>query len=185
MNAIANAASNVQPHLTSGDMGNQITITDGILAGIQGNLDSLTSQIQSVLTLLSAIDSMNTSYSIPFYGIILGQALLILLGMIFMKCLNMLACRYFIYFICLIMFFFCLLLFIYAIILAILMPSLFYTCSYFQNTFTTPTGFTNMILTLQGNSYSDLANQFSQCFGGTSNFMQTLNPTLNNYINYL
>lgn len=182
MSSITTAASAVSPHLNAGDMGVQITVADTVLAGIQGNLDSLNTQMQNLFKLLSNLDSYNLNYSIIFYGVILGQALLILIIIIFMKCFKMLSCRYLIYFICFIMFFFCLLLFIYAIVLAIIMPSLYYTCQYFQNTFTSPTAFTSMILTLQGASYTNLANQFSQCFGGTNGFMTAVNPTLQGYI---
>jgi hypothetical protein len=185
MSTISDSASTVSPHLTSSDMGVQITTTDGVLAGVQNNLDSLYSQLKNLLSLLSSIDSLTTTYSIIFYGIILGMASLILLGIVFMKCLNAIQCRYFIYFICFIMLFFCILLFLYAIILSIIMPTLFYTCSYFENTFTSPTDFTNTILTLQGNGFADLANKFSQCFGGTNNFMTSVNPTLQSYITQL
>lgn len=41
MTSITTAASGVVPHLTSGDMGAQITIADSALAVIQSNLDSL------------------------------------------------------------------------------------------------------------------------------------------------
>jgi hypothetical protein len=131
MSTIANSASSVNPHLTSTDMGAQITVTDGVLAGVQNNLDSLHSQIKNVLSLLSSIDNANNAYSVLFYGIILGLALLILLAIVFLKCLNAIQCRYFIYFLCLIMACFCIILFLYAIILALIMPTLFYTCSYF------------------------------------------------------
>ena len=138
-----------------------------------------------MLSLLSSIDSFNTSYSIIFYGVILGMASLILLGIIFVKCLNAIQCRYFIYFICFLMLFICILLFLYAIILSIIMPTLFYTCSYFENTFTSSTDFTNTILTLQGSGFANLANKFSQCFGGTNNFMTSVDPTLQGYITQL
>lgn len=42
-----------------------------------------------------------------------------------------------------------------------------------------------MILTLQGASYSNIANQFAQCFGGTNTFMTMVNPTLQGYISQL
>lgn len=138
-----------------------------------------------MLSLLSNIDSYNIKYAIIFYGVVLGQALLILIAIVFLKCFKMLSCRYFIYFVCFIMFFFTLLLFLATIILSILMPTLYYTCSYFENTFTTPSAFTSMILTLQGASYSNIANQFAQCFGGTNDFMTVVNPTLQGYISQL
>jgi hypothetical protein len=128
LTSITTAASGVTPHLNAGDMGTQITITDIALASIQGNLDSLNTQMSNVLSLFASIDSYNINYSILFYGVILGLALLILISIVFMKCFNMLSCRHFIYFICFIMFFLCILLFFYSIILAIIMPTLFYTC---------------------------------------------------------
>jgi hypothetical protein len=185
MTSITTAASGVVPHLNSGDMGAQITITDTALAAIQTNLDNMNTQFNNVLSLLSNIDSYNIKYAIVFYGVILGQVLLILIAIVFLKCFKMLSCRYFIYFICFIMFFFAILLFLATIILSILMPTLYYTCSYFENTFTTPSVFTSMILTLQGASYSNIANQFAQCFGGTNNFMTVVNPTLQGYISQL
>lgn len=151
MSTISSSASSVSPHLTSGDMGVEITNADGVLAGVQDNLDSLHSQIKNLLSLLSNIDTQITTYSIILYGVILGLALLTLLAIVFLKCLNAIKCRYFIYIICFLLVFLCMILFIYAIILAIMMPTLFYTCSYFENTFTSPTDFTNSILTLQGN----------------------------------
>jgi hypothetical protein len=131
MTNITTSASSVIPHLTSIDMGAQITVADGVIASVQTNLDTLKSQMQNLLNLLASIDSYNLSYSVIFYGIILGQALIIVIILIFMKCFNLVSCRYFIYFICFIMFFFCVLLFLYSIILASLMPALFYTCQYF------------------------------------------------------
>jgi tetrahydromethanopterin S-methyltransferase subunit G len=185
MTSITTAATSVSPHLNSGDMGAQITIADAALAVIQNNLDSMNSQFENVLSLLASIDSFNIRYAIIFYGVILGMALLILIIIIFMKCFRMTSCRHAIYLICFIMFFFCLLLFICTIILSILMPTLYYTCQYFQNTFTSPTAFTNMIVTLQGASYTNLANQFAQCFGGTNGFMTAVNPSLQGYISQL
>lgn len=185
MTRIATAASQVAPHLNAGDMGAQITIADAALAIIQDNLDSMNAQFKNVLSLLANIDSYNISYSIVFYGVILGLSVLILLAIIFMKCFNMLTCRYFIYLICFFMFCFCLLLFAYAIILAIMTPTLYYTCQYFQNAFTSPTAFTSMITTLQGSSFTNLANQFAQCFGGNNGFMLNINPTLQGYISQL
>lgn len=161
MTAITTAASNVQPSLNAGDMGAQITVADGVLATVQGNLDSMKSQVENVLGLLKSIDSWNINYSVPFYGAVLGMACLIIIAIIFLKCLDMLGCRYLIYFVSLILFFFCLLLFVYAVVLAILMPSLFYTCSYFQDTFTSPASFTSTILTLLGSGQTTLANKFA------------------------
>ena len=185
MTAITTAASNVQPSLNAADMGAQITVADGVLSTVQGNLDSMKSQVENVLNLLKNIDSWNINYSIPFYGVILGMACLIIIAIIFLKCLNMLGCRYLIYFVSLILFFFCLLLFVYAVVLAILMPSLFYTCSYFQDTFTSPTSFTSTIITLLGSGQTTLANKFAECFGGTNKFMTAVNPTLQGYISQL
>lgn len=65
------------------------------------------------------------------------------------------------------------------------MPSIFYTCSYLQNAFTSPVAYTNTVTTLLGTSYSNLANQFAQCFGGTNDFMLYVNPTLNGYLSQL
>jgi hypothetical protein len=42
-----------------------------------------------------------------------------------------------------------------------------------------------MIITLQGTSYTALANQFAQCFGGNNGFMLAVNPTLQGYISQL
>lgn len=159
--AITTAASNVEPSLNAGDMGAQITVADGVLSTVQSNLDSMKSQVENVLSLLKNIDSWNINYSIPFYGVVLGMACLIIIAIIFLKCLNMLGCRYLIYFVSLILFFFCLLLFVYAVVLALLMPSLFYTCSYFQDTFTSPTSFTSTIITLLGSGQTTLANKFA------------------------
>ncbi len=185
MTSITTAASGVLPHLTSGDMGAQITITDSALAAVQSNLDSLNNQITNVLKLLSNIDSYNIKYAVIFYGIVLAQASLVLIAIVFMKCFKMLSCRYFIYFICFIMFCFTVLLFLATITLSFLTPALYYTCSYFENTFTSPTAFTSMILTLQGTGFTNIANQFAQCFGGNNGFMTIINPTLQSYLSQL
>lgn len=42
-----------------------------------------------------------------------------------------------------------------------------------------------MIITLQGASYTALANQFAQCFGGNYGFMTQVNPTLQGYLSQL
>lgn len=42
-----------------------------------------------------------------------------------------------------------------------------------------------MISTLLGSGYSNMASQFAQCFGGTNDFITTVNPTLSGYISEL
>ena len=59
MTSITTAATSVSPHLNSAGMGAQISIADAALGVIQGNLDSMNSQFQNVLSLLSNIDSYN------------------------------------------------------------------------------------------------------------------------------
>ena len=102
-----------------------------------------------------------------------------------MKCFDMIKCRYCLYLMCIVIVFICLVAFFITIVLSITLPSLFYTCQYFENTFTTPAKWTSTILTLQGNSYATLANNFAQCFGGTNDFITYVNPTLSGHITNL
>ena len=97
----------------------------------------------------------------------------------------MIKARFCLYFICLIFFFICLLTFGLTILLSIFVPSLYYTCQYFQNTFTSPFQWTSTILTMQGSEYADMANHFAQCFGGTKDFITNVNPTLSGQISNL
>jgi uncharacterized membrane protein len=135
-----------------------------------------------MLNLFTKIDSYNTQYSMALYGTFLGLSILIILGVIFVKCLNLIGCRYCLYFCCLASFFACLAAFAFAIVLSIIMPSLFYTCSYFSSAFNNPNQFSSTITTIGGSNYQNISSYFSQCFGGTNDFLTQINPSLSSYI---
>jgi hypothetical protein len=116
------------------------------------------------------------------YGTFLGLSILIIIGIIFVKCLNLIGCRYCLYFCCLVCFFACLIAFAFAIVLSLIMPSLFYTCSYFSSAFNNPTQFSSTITTIGGSNYQNISSYFSQCFGGTNDFLTQINPSLSSYI---
>ena len=116
-------------------------------------------------------DSYIQQYSLVIYGLILGCSIAVILGVVFIKCLNILCCRHTLYFVCILMFFICAALFIYAIVLSMLMASMHYTCAYIEETLTSPTKFTQTITDVYGSKYSQFTNTFSECFGGTNDFM--------------
>jgi hypothetical protein len=120
------------------------------------------------MSLLHSTDSYNSTYSLALYGTTMGVAFLTLIGIIFTKCFNMIGCRYFLYFLCLCCFFLGIILFVFAIALSASMSTMYYSCLYFQNSFTTPTGFTNMVNNVVGSQYASVTTYFSQCFGGTN-----------------
>lgn len=93
--------------------------------------------------------------------------------------------RFCLYFLCIILFLICLVAFVVTIILSFTLPSLYYTCQYIQDTFTTPAKWTSTILTLNGNGYTETANHFAQCFGGTNDFITFVNPSLSGHISNL
>ena len=182
---ISTAATTVSPHLNNASMGAQITATDTVLGQVQDNLDGINTKLKSLTSLLANIDSFTSSYEIILYGVILGISMLILAGIVFVKCLGCIKCRYFLYVLCVITLFLCLITFLLTVVLALLTPSLYYTCDYFQGRFDSPSTFTSMMNTLQGSDYDTLVNNFAQCFGGTYDFMTVMNPTLSNYIAHL
>ena len=182
---ISTAATTVSPHLNAAGMGTQITAADTVLGQVQGNLDSINDKMKSVMSLLANIDSFTSSYELALYGVILGVSLMVLLGIIFVKCMGMMRCRYFLYALCVVALFLCLFTFLLTVILGLLTPSLYYTCDYFEGKFDSPSAFTSMMTTLQGSEYDTLVNNFAECFGGTYDFMTVLNPTLSSYITQL
>lgn len=105
------------------------------------------------------------------YGTALGLGLLVIIGVIFVKCFGKIGCRHFLYIVCLLTFFLTIVAFIFAIVLSLLMPSLYYTCSYLQPAFTSPTAFASTLKTLGGGSFIEISNSFSQCYGGTNDFI--------------
>ena len=96
------------------------------------------------------IDSYNVTYSFALYGTVMGLSLLALLGVIFVKCFNMIQCRYLLHIICILCFFLGIILFALATFLSVSMASTYYACIYFSNTFTDPNSFTDMINNIVG-----------------------------------
>lgn len=174
-------ASSVESQLTdstSNDFGDSIGKADTVLTTVKGNLEEIQSDLESVMNFTDAFDSYTQQYSLVIYGSIIGCTTAVIIGAIFIKCLNILCCRHLLYFVCIIMFFISIALFIYAIILSFLMASMHYTTSYIEGTFTSPTKFTQTITDIYGLKYSEFTATFSQCFGGTNDFMTQLNPFL-------
>ena len=166
-------------------MGARITATDTILGNVQTSLDGTKSRVEQIMNFLANVDKYNVTYSFALYGTVLGLSVLSLLGIIFVKCFNMIQCRYLLYTICLICFFVCLLLFFLSITLSVAMASAWYSCTYLSTSFTTPTGFTSLIDNVVGSQYGDLSTYFSECFGGTNDFITVTDATLSGYITQL
>jgi len=120
-----------------------------------------------------------------FYGLIMGVSVLVLFGVMFLKCFGFIKFRFCLYFLCLIIFLICLVTYLLSIIFSVTLPTLFYTCEYFKSTFSTPTKWTSTIIDLKGTSNTELANHFAQCFGGSNDFITYVNPTLSGYITNL
>ena len=185
LTTITTAASGVSPHLNSSDFGAHLTATDAILAQVQTNLEGLTDTFSSVLNTLSTIDTLISTYSMLLYGITLGLALLTLIGIILVKSCKAIGCRHFLYLICFASFFIGVVLFAFAVLLASLMSFNYYTCSYTSTSFTNPLSFTNSIVNIFGTKYSSLPSYFSQCFGGSNDFITMIDPTLSGYFSNL
>lgn len=144
LTAIATASS-VESQLTdstTNDLGDSIGKADTVLTTVKGNLESIQSELESVMNFTNTLDSYIQQYSLALYGSILGCAIAVILGVVFMKCLNVLCCRHLLYSVCFLLFFLCVALFFYAIVLSMLMTSMHYTCAYVEETFTSPTKFT-------------------------------------------
>ena len=185
MTAITTAASAVASHLTSGDMGAHITAVDTVLAQVQSILDSVTSTLSSSMDLLYTVDSYNVQYSMALYGVTLGLAIFAIIGVILVKSCKAIGCRHFLYLICILSFLLGLVLFLFAIVLAASMSVSYYSCTYLSTTFTNPVSFTNTISNIFGAQNANLSTYFSQCFGGTNDFITTTNPTLSGYFSNL
>lgn len=187
LTAIATASS-VEAQLTdstANDFGDSIGKADAVLATVKGNLESIQSSLESVMGLTHSLDSYIQQYSIALYGSILGCAVAAILGVVFMKCLNVLCCRHLLYFVCFLLFFLCAALFLYAIVLSVLMTSMHYTCAYVEDTFTSPSKFTQTFTDIYGSKYSQLTTTFSECFGGTNDFMLNVDVSLKGYLSQL
>ena len=185
LSAITTAASGVNPSLTPAAMGAHITATDTILASVQSDFTGITSSIQTVLDLLTTVDSYNLQYSRTLYGITLGLVCFTLLCLIIMKCCNAICCRHFLYLNCVAIFLITALLFAFTIILALAATTSYYTCSYLKPTFTSPTAFANTVNNLLGSQYANIPNYFSQCFGGNNDFLSPIDPVLSGYFTQL
>lgn len=180
LTAIATASS-VESQLTDStpnDLGDSIGKADVVLTSVKGNLEGIQSGLESVMDLTHTLDSYIQQYSLALYGSILACAITVILGVVFMKCLNVLCCRHLLYFVCFLLFFLCAALFVYAIVLSMLMTSMHYTCAYVEETFTSPTKFTQTISDIYGSKYSQLTTTFSECFGGTNDFMLNVDVSL-------
>jgi hypothetical protein len=185
MTAITNGASSVASHLTSGDMGAHISAVDTILGQVQSILESATSTLSSAMDLLSKVDSYNLQYSMVLYGVTLGLAILAIIGVILVKSCKAIGCRHFLYFICILSLLVAIVLFIFAIVLATIMSVSYYSCTYTSTTFTNPASFTNTITNIFGAQNANLSTYFSQCFGGTNDFLTLTDPTLSGYFSNL
>lgn len=185
LSTIATAASGVNPHLTAGDMGARITATDTILGSVASSLDGMKSSFKNIMSLLSNIDSYNVKYSFALYGSIMGIGIMVIIGIILVKSFNCISCRYCLYFLCFASFLLAAIMLLFATVLAAGMSSTYYSCVYLSDTFSNPNRFTHMVTTLVGPQYSDISTYFSQCFGGTNDFITMVDPTLSGYISQL
>ena len=138
LSAITTAASGVHPNIDSANMGTRITVMDNVLGTVQTSLDGMKVTIENVSSKLSDNDSYNKNYSFALYGTTMALALLSLIGVIFIKCFNLIVCRYFLWLVCFVSFFVAVILFLLAILLSISMSISYYSCNYFSNTFTSP-----------------------------------------------
>ena len=102
---------------------------------------------------LDSIDSYTSEYQLILYGVILGMGLMVLTGVVFIKCFNVNKCRYFLCAVCVVLLFLCVFMFMLTVVLAILTPSLYYTCNYFDGKFESPSAFESMMTTLKGTEY--------------------------------
>ena len=127
------------------DIGNSIKDADIVLTTVKDSLEVILSDLESAMSYTDTFDTYAQQYSLLLFGSILGCAIAVILGIVFLKCLKIICCRHLIYLVCILMFFLCLLLFIYAIALSILMTSMHYTCTYVEDSFTSPTKFTQLI----------------------------------------
>lgn len=130
-------------------------------------------------------DTYSKQYSLALYGGILGLSIAVILGIVFLKCLNVMCCRHLIYLVCIIFFFICLILFIYTIVLSIVMTSVHYSCTYLDDSFTSPTKFIQTITDTYEQKHVKFKTVFSECFGGTNNFMLEVDPNLDGYLSQL
>lgn len=185
LTVITTAASAVSSHLTAADMGAHITAVDTILGQVQSILDSVTSTLSSSMDLLTIVDSYNVKYSMALYAVTLGLGIFAIIGVILVKSCKAIGCRHFLYLICIISFFIGIVLFVFAIILAAAMSVSYYSCTYTTTTFTNPVSFTNTISNIFGAQNANLSTYFSQCFGGTNDFITTADPALSGYFNNL
>jgi len=181
LTVITTAASTVSSHLTSGDMGSHITAVDTVLGQVQSILDSITSSLSSSMDLLTLVDAYNVKYSMALYAVTLGLGIFTIIGVILVKSCKAIGCRHFLYLICLLSFLIGIILFVFAIILAASMSVSYYSCTYTSNTFSSPVGFTNTISNIFGAQNANLSTYFSQCFGGSNDFITTADPALSGY----
>lgn len=185
LTAITTAASGVSSHLTSTDMGAHLSVVDTVLTQVQATLEGITPTLSSAMDMLTNLDNMINKYSMLLYAVTMAMAVLTLIGVILVKSCKAIGCRHFLYLVCLSSCLIGIILFAFAIFLAAAMSISFYSCSYTSTTFTNPLSFTNTITNVFGSQYSNLPTYFSQCFGGTNDFITMVDPTLSGYITNL
>ena len=140
--------SSVESQITDSsptDLGGSIANADIVLTTVQDSLEVILSDIETGMSYTETFDTYAQQYSLVLFGSILGCGIAVILGIVFLKCLKVLCCRHLIYLVCILIFFLCLLLFIYAIALSILMTSMHYSCTYLEESFTSPTKFIQTI----------------------------------------
>jgi len=163
-------------------MGAHLSAVDTILSQVQSTLNGITPTLSSAMDMLTNLDSYLSKYSMLLYAVTMGLGTLTLIGIILVKSCKAIGCRHFLYFVCLISFFIGIILFAFSIFLAAAMSVSYYSCSYTSTTFTSPASFTSTITNIFGSQYSNLPTYFSQCFGGSSDFITMVDPALSGYI---
>lgn len=185
LTTITTAASALSSHLTAGDMGAHITAVDTILGQVQSILDSVTSTLSSSMEVLTTVDSYNVKYSMTLYAVTLSLGILAIIGIILVKSCHFIGCRHFLYLICMLSFFMGIILFVFSIFLAAAMSVNYYSCTYTATTFTNPVSFANAVSNIFGSQNANLSTYFSQCFGGSNDFITMTDPTLSGYFSNL
>jgi hypothetical protein len=165
-------------------MGAHISAADAILSQVETSFNGIELKLQDIMAMLANVDSYNSKYSFALYGTVMGMGVMVLVGVILVKCFDAISCRHCLWLLCFISFFLALLLLVFAVGLAVAMTTTYYTCIYLSDAFTSPTTFTSVMNTLVGSS-GDVSTYFSQCFGGSNDFLTRVDPTLSGYVSQL
>ena len=166
LESIKNSSAEISPQLTSSGIGANIDTVIEVIDPLIDVIKSTDTLLGTILAISSSIDSYFDQYAIAFYGCVLGLSLLVVIGIVLIKCFKVLCCRFLMYFACFFLFFVCLVGLVLSSALSLSLPIMYYSCDYITTSFESGDNFKAMVEQVGGSEYEDFGNYFSVCLAG-------------------